>query len=335
MADAAAVSAREWRRPAAEGWARAAGAERVREFEGVRGAVQACSADSRNDLIDTDFGMIISIASGKGGTGKTTVATNLARSVGFDVQLLDCDVEEPNAHLFIHPSFEETEPVFIPVPKVDESQCTFCGKCAEICQFKAIAVVNETVLVFEELCHSCGGCRVVCPQGAIREGRRKLGDIQKGHHNAIECIYGRLRVGEAMSPPLIKKVRSYQNPEKLTIIDAPPGTSCPVIASMKEADFVVLVTEPTPFGLHDLKLAVGAVQALNIPCGLVVNRSDMGDNSVREYAQQKGLSILMEIPFNRKIAVAYSRGQMLVDVLPEWKDKFLGLYNQIELLAKH
>jgi MinD superfamily P-loop ATPase len=274
--------------------------------------------------------MIISVASGKGGTGKTTVATNLARSIGSSVQLLDCDVEEPNAHLFINPSFEESETVFMPVPEVDEEKCTYCGKCAEICQFKAIAVINENVLVFEELCHSCGGCWEVCPEGAIQEGGRKLGVIEKGHSNGIEFIHGRLRVGEAMSPPLIKKVRCYQNPEKLTIIDAPPGTSCPVIASMKGSDFVLLVTEPTPFGLYDLKLAVGAAQILNIPHGLVINRSDLGDGKTKEYAAEMNLPILMEIPFSREIAEAYSRGEMLVDVMPEWKERFLGLHAKIK-----
>jgi MinD superfamily P-loop ATPase len=276
--------------------------------------------------------MIISIASGKGGTGKTTVATNLARSIGSNVQLLDCDVEEPNAHLFINPSFEESKTVYLPVPEVNEENCTFCGQCAEICQFNAIAVVNENVLIFEELCHSCGGCWEVCPEGAIGQGNRELGLIQKGYNNGIEFIHGRLRIGEAMSPPLIKKVRSYQDPEKLTIIDAPPGTSCPVIASMKDSDFVLLVTEPTPFGLYDLKLAVGAAQMLNIPLGLIINRSDLGDESVKRYAHQKKLPILMEIPFDRQIAEAYSRGEMLVDLIPEWKDRFLGLHNIIERL---
>ncbi len=306
----------------------------VRVAAAAWGAAAAYGAVSKNDLIERRFGMIISIASGKGGTGKTTVATNLARSMGSNVQLLDCDVEEPNAHLFINPSFEETETVFAPVPEVNEDKCTYCGRCAEICQFKAIAVVNENVLVFEALCHSCGGCWEVCPEGAIQEGGRKLGVIQKGHSNGIEFIHGKLRVGEAMSPPLIKKVRAYQNPEKLTIIDAPPGTSCPVIASVKDADFVLLVTEPTPFGLYDLKLAVGAAQMLNIPLGLVINRSDLGDDKVREYAQQEDLPILMEIPFERQIAEAYSRGEMLVDVLPQWKDRFLGLHYKIEKLIE-
>ena len=274
--------------------------------------------------------MRISIASGKGGTGKTTIATNLALSIGSDVQLLDCDVEEPNAHLFVNPVFEETDTVFTPVPDVNEKKCTYCGKCAEICQFKAIAVLDKAVLVFNELCHGCGGCMEVCPEGAITEKGRELGVIQKGHRNGIEFIHGKLRLGEAMSPPLIKEVRKHEKPDKVTIIDAPPGTSCPVIASMKNTDFVLLVTEPTPFGLHDLKLAVGAVDILDIPRGLVINRSDLGDDQVREYARTLDLPILMEIPFDRQIAEAYSRGNMIVDVMPEWKAKFLELYEKIK-----
>jgi MinD superfamily P-loop ATPase len=278
--------------------------------------------------------MIISIASGKGGTGKTTVATNLALSVKSDGQLLDCDVEEPNAHLFIRPVIEEAIRVTTPVPEVDEDKCTLCGKCSEICQFKAIVVIGQIVLSFHELCHSCGGCVEVCPEKAISETGRELGVIERGRKNGLEFVHGRLRIGEAMSPPMIRKVRSFTLPNKLTIIDAPPGTSCPVIASMKDADFVLLVTEPTPFGLHDLKLAVGAVNILNIPCGLVINRSDIGDNKVREYANAVGLPILMEIPFDRKIAEAYSRGELLVDIMPEWKERFLSLCHRIEELAK-
>jgi MinD superfamily P-loop ATPase len=277
--------------------------------------------------------MRISVASGKGGTGKTTIATNLALSVGIDVQLLDCDVEEPNAHFFINPTFEETKTVFTPVPEVDEEKCTYCGKCSEICQFKAIAVVNKTILVFKELCHSCGGCMQVCPDNAITEKGRELGIIQEGHRNGIEFIHGKLRVGEAMSPPLIKAVRSHERPDELIIIDAPPGTSCPVIASVKDTDFVLLVTEPTPFGLHDLKLAVGAVEILDIPCGLVINRSDMGDHKVKEYADSINMPVLMEIPFDRRIAEAYSRGDPLVETIPEWKDRFLGLYQRINQLV--
>lgn len=277
--------------------------------------------------------MIISIASGKGGTGKTTVATNLAVSIESDVQLLDCDVEEPNSHLFIKPAIEEVKTITTPVPEVDMDKCTLCGKCAEICQFKAIVVIGETLLPFHELCHGCGGCMEVCPEKAITETGRKLGVIEKGRRNGIDFVHGRLRVGEAMSPPLIKKVREYTRPGTLTIIDAPPGTSCPVIASMTGADFVLLVTEPTPFGLHDLKLAVGAVRILKIPYGLVINRSDMGDDQVRKYAEQEDLPILMEIPFDRRIAEAYSRGEMIVEAMPEWKEKFLTLYHSIEKIA--
>jgi len=278
--------------------------------------------------------MIISIASGKGGTGKTTVATNLAVALAKRVQLLDCDVEEPNAHLFINPVFEKTEVVAASIPEVDEEKCNLCGKCGEICQFKAIVVIGNTVLPFPELCHSCGGCVAVCPEKAIREGERVLGIIEAGRRGNLEFVHGRLRVGEAMSPPLIRKVRSFAKPDGITLIDAPPGTSCPVIASIKGADFVLLVTEPTPFGLHDLKLAVGAVRILGIPCGLVINRSDMGDGRVKEYAKEEDLPILMEIPFDRRIAEAYSRGQMLVEVMPEWKEKFIQLYERITELAK-
>jgi len=278
--------------------------------------------------------MIISIASGKGGTGKTTVATNLAVSIEKDVQILDCDVEEPNAHLFIHPDIEESKTITIPVPEVDMEKCNVCGKCEEICQFKAIVVIGETVLPFHEMCHGCGGCMEVCPEKAITETGRELGVIERGHRNGLEFVHGRLRVGEAMSPPLIRKVLEYTRPGVLTIIDAPPGTSCPVIASMKGADFVLLVTEPTPFGLHDLKLAVGAVNILGIPCGLVINRSDIGDDKVKAYAEKEDVPVLMEIPFDRRIAEAYSRGEMLVDVMPEWKQEFKGLYHRIEEIAR-
>jgi MinD superfamily P-loop ATPase len=274
--------------------------------------------------------MIISVASGKGGTGKTTIATNLAVSLGPGVRLLDCDVEEPNAHLFIKPEIRHVESVTTPVPEVDNQKCTLCRKCAEICQYKAIVVLGANVLTFSEMCHSCGGCMRVCPEGAIHETGRELGVVERGSRNGLEFVHGRLRVGEAMSPPLIRKVREYMRPDGVTIIDAPPGTSCPVIAAMKGADFVLLVTEPTPFGLHDLKLAVGAVRVLDIPCGLVINRADMGDDLVRAYAEEENLPILLEIPFDRRIAEAYSRGEMVVDVLPEWKERFSGLYRQIE-----
>jgi MinD superfamily P-loop ATPase len=277
--------------------------------------------------------MIISIASGKGGTGKTTVATNLAVSVNGPVQLLDCDVEEPNAHLFLRPTIEETRTITTPVPDIDLEKCTFCKKCAEICRFRAIAVLGDTVLTFPELCHSCGGCMAVCPEGAITEKGRELGVLEIGAMNGVSFAHGRLRVGEAMAPPLIRVVRDCTWEDGLTLIDAPPGTSCPVIAAMKDTDFVLLVTEPTPFGLNDLKLAVEAVKILEIPMGLVINRADMGDDTVRDYARAEGLPILMEIPFDRKIAESYSRGDMFALAIPEWKARFRELVGKIETLT--
>jgi MinD superfamily P-loop ATPase len=277
--------------------------------------------------------MIISVASGKGGTGKTTVATNMAVSMGSDGQLLDCDVEEPNAHLFINPVMEQKKTVYAPVPDIDETKCNFCKKCAQICRFKAIAVINEIILTFPELCHSCGGCVAVCPEKAITETGRELGVIEIGRRNSLEFVNGRLRVGEAMSPPLIREVRSHTLSDRPTIIDAPPGTSCPVIAAMRGTDFVLMVTEPTPFGLHDLKLAVEAVKLLEIPTGLVINRSDIGDDHVRTYAGKENIPILMEIPFDRRIAQIYSKGGLIVEEMPEWKERFRKLYLQIQEIA--
>ena len=277
--------------------------------------------------------MIISIASGKGGTGKTTVATNLAVSVDESVQLLDCDVEEPNAHLFLNPTITETKTITTPVPQIDLEACDQCKKCMEICRFRAITVIGDMVLTFPELCHSCGGCTAVCPQGAITEAGRELGVLEIGHRDGVAFTHGRMRVGEAMAPPLIRAVREESRTEGLILIDAPPGTSCPVIAAMKDTDFVLLVTEPTPFGLHDLTLAVEAVKILDIPMGLVINRCDMGDDKVKAYATQENLPILMEIPFDRQIAESYSRGEMFALAIPEWKARFRQMLEQIKTLT--
>ncbi len=278
--------------------------------------------------------MIISVASGKGGTGKTTVSTNMALAIDRDVNFLDCDVEEPNAHLFLNPEIEKSELVDTPVPKVNMELCNQCRKCMDICRFNAITVVGEKVLVFPELCHSCGGCMLVCPEGAITETGRNLGIIEYGKTGHITFAHGKMRIGEAMSPPLIKEVRKAANPEDLTIIDAPPGTSCPVIAAIHGVDFVLMVTEPTPFGLHDLKLAVEAVKLLGIPSGLVINRSDLGTRDVYEYAQEQKIPILLEIPFDRKIAETYSHGKTMVEEMPEWTDKFQKLFHDIEQIVE-
>lgn len=278
--------------------------------------------------------MIISIASGKGGTGKTTIATNLAVALGPGVNLLDCDVEEPNDHIFIQPEINYTERVSLKVPQVDMDKCTLCGQCQDICQFQAIVVVGKTVLTFDELCHSCGGCVEVCPEDAITERDREMGIFEGGRRDSLEFSHGRLFVGQVMAVPVIERVRAAVQPDKVNIIDAPPGTSCPVISSVKGTDFVILVTEPTPFGLNDLKLAVGMVKILNIPHGIIINRSDLGDTKVTEYAEQEDIPILMEIRFDRQIAETYSRGKLLVEELPDWKEKFVHLYEKITDLVR-
>lgn len=279
--------------------------------------------------------MIISVASGKGGTGKTTVSTNLARVLEQKLMLLDCDVEEPNAHLFLHPEFDEAQKVFTQVPLVDQEKCSGCGDCAKVCRFRALTVVGGKVLVFPELCHSCGGCMVACPEDAIGEGQRELGTIETANLDNVTFVKGTLRVGEVMAPPLIEKVRKVSENSALVLIDAPPGTSCPVIAAMQDADFVVLVTEPTPFGLSDLVLAVETVRALDLPFGLVINRAGLGSNEIYDYVENEKIPVLMEIPFDFEIAQAYSRGTLIVDQLPQYRQSFLALYQKIgELVAQ-
>jgi len=276
--------------------------------------------------------MKIAIASGKGGTGKTTIATNLACSMarmGKNVQYLDCDVEEPNGHIFLKPEIQETRTVTIPVPQVDTELCSGCGKCGLLCQYSAIISLKDTAMTFEQLCHSCGGCMLVCPTGAITEKPKEIGYVEVGSANGVRFGQGRLKVGDIHTPPLIKKVKAKALQDGTVIIDAPPGTSCPVIEAIKGCDFVLLVTEPTPFGLNDLKLAVGMVRELKLPFAVVINRSEPDHNLINRYCRDEDIDIVLELPDDRRIAEAYSVGKMIVDVLPEYGDGFAHLYENI------
>jgi MinD superfamily P-loop ATPase len=279
--------------------------------------------------------MIISVASGKGGTGKTLVATSLALSLKDTarVQLLDCDVEEPNAHIFLKPSVDQREAVTIPVPSVDGEKCTNCGLCAEVCAYKAIAALKSRVLVFPELCHGCGACAYLCPEKAIREVGREVGTVETGRADGILFAHGILNVGEAMAPPVIRRVKEQIEPGTLVIIDVPPGTSCPVVESIKGSDFCLLVTEPTPFGLNDLVLAAELVRKLDVPCGIVLNRAGPGDAKVEEYCDSEHIPVLLEIPLDAGIASHYSRGIPLVQAFPEWRAEFLKLFERVGELA--
>jgi MinD superfamily P-loop ATPase len=285
----------------------------------------------------------ITVASGKGGTGKTTVATSLALSLAGDGAgavsplFLDCDVEAPNAHLFLDPLFERREKVNILIPEVDVARCTHCGRCAEVCPWHAIAVVGPKVLVFPQLCHGCGSCTLACPEEAIREVPNPIGVIEAGPARAgIRFAHGVLDVGEPMAVPIIRQLKkgstnqqTNQTTNPLTIIDASPGTTCPVVESMRGADFVLLVTEPTPFGLHDLRLAAEVAQELNIPAGVVINRDGVGDSGVEDYCRQTGLPVLMRIPLDQRIAEGIARGRPLIDIVPEYRERFRELYRRI------
>jgi len=279
--------------------------------------------------------VIISVASGKGGTGKTLVSTSLALSLRGreNVQLLDCDVEEPNDHVFLKPAISRSEVVSIPVPKVDEEKCTYCGKCAEVCAYNAIAVFKEKVLIFPELCHGCGACSYLCPESAISEEGKEIGVVELGHSDGLEFAHGKLSIGEAMAVPIIRKVKEHASNKGMVIIDVSPGTSCPVVEAVRDSDFCLLVTEPTPFGLNDLVLAVEAVRKLNIPCGVVLNRAGVGDGKVEEYCGKENIPILLTIPMDTEIASFYSRGIPLVEGMPEWRQSFLKLVGKIREAA--
>lgn len=280
--------------------------------------------------------MRLAIASGKGGTGKTTVAVNLAyvlATTGQAVQYLDCDVEEPNGHLFLTPLIATSEPVGIPIPVVDEQTCSGCRRCAAVCRYHAIAMLKKP-LIFPELCHGCGGCALVCPENAIHEVNRPIGVVETGTAGGVAFVQGRLNVGEPMAPPLIRAVKHQTRGDHLAILDAPPGTACPVVATVRDADFVLLVTEPTPFGLNDLQLAVAMLRQLQRPHGVVINRAGSGNRRVQQYCTDAGIPVLQELPDDRRVAEAYSRGRMAVTALPDWTARMQELWSRVDACAR-
>lgn len=285
--------------------------------------------------VNMSDGFVIAVASGKGGTGKTTIATNLARVVcasGRKVQYLDCDVEEPNGHIFLKPKISSDRQVSVDVPEVDMEKCTACGKCGQLCQYNAIVCVKESVLTFEQLCHSCGGCRLICPASAIRLKSLKVGDIQFGEAGGIDFVDGRLHVGYVRTPTIIKQVKKNIKEGYVAIIDVPPGTSCPVVEALKGTDFVLLVTEPTPFGLNDLKLAVELVREMKQPFAVAINRYGIGNDELEKYCEFEGIPVVLKLPDDKSIAQMYSSGKMIVDGLPEYKGCFTNLAKAIKVL---
>jgi len=284
--------------------------------------------------------MQIAIASGKGGTGKTTVAVNLAFLME-KAQVVDCDVEEPNAHLFLKPVIKHKKGAFVLVPKVNYIKCNYCGKCRQVCAYGAIAVLSPSnpglkgqVLLFEHLCHSCGACVFLCPKKAITFKKRKIGIIEKGRSGKIDFIHGRLNTGEAMSPPLIRQVKEHIDNSKTVIIDAPPGTSCPMINAISGSDFLLLVTEPTPFGLHDLKLAIETARKIKIPICVIINKAGTNDKIIEKYCKAEKINIILKLPFSRKAAEVYSCGSLLVKELPEYKKIFQTLIKKIMIKGR-
>jgi MinD superfamily P-loop ATPase len=277
--------------------------------------------------------MIVAVASGKGGTGKTSVAVNMALSIS-NVQLLDCDVEEPNAYLFLRPKVIQTKAVTVSIPVVDEKLCNRCGKCADFCQYNALFVGSNEVLVFSDLCHSCGGCALVCPAEAISEEQHQIGTLTYGASGTIELVYGELEVQKPMAVPIIREVKSQIKKGKNVILDSPPGTSCPVIETVRGCDFCILVTEPTPFGLHDLKIIVQVLENMGIPFGVVLNRAGVGDKKVYEFCEGKNIPILLEIPYEMQIAQFYSQGIPFSTEIFGWKEKFHTLFETVRKLTR-
>ena len=275
----------------------------------------------------------LAVASGKGGTGKTMVATNLAVALAranCRVTFLDADVEAPNGHLFLRPQLDREVAVELQIPAIDPQQCTRCGKCAEFCAFSALVNLGKEILFFPELCHACGGCRLVCPAAAITEHGRRIGTVEEGSAGSIHFIRGRLDIGQPLSPPVIRAAQARISQAGITVVDAPPGTACAAVQAVGGADYVLLVAEPTPFGIHDLDLAAQMVRNLGLPFAVIANRADEGIGALRDYCRDSGIHLLMEIPDDRRIAVACSRGELIVDILPEYEVRFTQLFSQVQ-----
>ncbi len=272
--------------------------------------------------------MKIAVLSGKGGTGKTTISTNLATLLKGKT-LVDCDVEEPNAHLFFDIKDRVEEPVYTEFPSVDMDRCTLCGKCGEFCNFNAILPAKNRVLVFKESCHACGGCAIVCPENAITYGKREIGKIHSGVSNkGLPITYGALNVGELSGVKVIEELLKSVKGKQI-IIDSPPGTSCATVAAVEMADFAIIVTEPTPFGVSDMKMVVEMLTELKIPFGLVINKAGLGNNEIYEYAKQKQIMIIGKIPFDKKIAKSYSTGELISETIPEVKEHFTNIIKNL------
>ena len=273
--------------------------------------------------------MIIAVASGKGGTGKTTVAVNLALAVK-PVQFIDCDVEEPNANILLKTTIKEKEDVSVETPVILEERCDHCGRCSDFCAYNALAVLPGKILVFPELCHSCGGCELVCPRHAVKWRRRVIGRIEHGFTDNVDFYQGIVNIGETRVIPVIKTLKQKIEKSRDVIIDAPPGTSCPVIETINSSDYCLLVAEPTPFGLHDLKLTVEMVKKLSIPFGVIINRDGVGDKKLEVFCQKEKIPVLMKIPHSVEIARLYSQGEPFIGKLRGWENMFQRLYNNIK-----
>jgi len=273
--------------------------------------------------------MKLAVASGKGGTGKTSLACALAQALGPRAALLDCDVEEPDCALFLKPEIEAEAEFCVPVPVIDAAKCKGHGRCQEVCAYNAIKIFNKKPFLFGHMCHSCGGCVLACPEKAIAEAPHPVGKIRHGRAAALFFADGTMNIGEASPVRLIKAVKKLAPPGAHTIIDCPPGTTCPMINAVAGSDFCLLVSEPTPFGLCDLKLAVETLEKIKVPHALVINRSDLGDGEMEAWCAGKGIKILLRIPFDRVIAEAYSRGETLLSARPEYRMALRAMFEAI------